>query len=273
MQNDTQNIETVAATIVPAHVANAPSAKPEASAAQPIVSIATVAAITDAETAKRKALAEKLAAKRQAATVQPATANGKAAAKRVNAKSSKPTVTSAKPAKPTSAAREAAQRQANDDRRLARDVAAKAVSAFYSGRSLPFKPATDRFADINMQNGKASSERQSALMLALITYGAGNMLSDGTFVRGGFIVPAKLINPSAKPGETVRAQPESGCLGNMLGRSCVYLSGPKSGRDQSAAIYRLNLSVALSEIASTFGDKQRNVAAKLLAGFPAKRAA
>lgn len=199
----------------------------------------------------------------------PASTNGKAAAKRVSAKPA--------PAKPTAEARQRAQADQNDARRLARAVAGKAVSEFYAGRSLPFKAASDRFADINTTNGKSATPRQASLALALITYGAGNMRPDGTFTRGAFVVPARLINPQAPADSVIRAQPESGCLGNMLGRICDYISGPTTGREQSSAVYRLRVKPALAEIQAAFGDKPAAAAQALLASFakpkPVKRAA
>ncbi len=264
-----QNQNETPATIIPAHAANAPSVKPEHSAAQPIVSAETVAAITTAETTKRDATKAAQAAKRASVTPEAADSrNTRSAAKRVAKRTAaKANANTAKPAKPSQAAREQAQRDQADARRLARDVAAKAVSAFYTGASKPFKAASDRFADLNPANAKAATPRQAALALALITYGAGNMRSDGTFKRGGFIVPARLLNPNAKPGDTVRAQPESGCLGNMLKRSVDYRSGPRSGRDQIEAIFQLRVPVALAEIQAAFGDKQAAAAKRLLASF------
>jgi hypothetical protein len=241
MQNE---IETTANTTS----TQAPEANTEAQA--PVITSTTAEAPAPAAKPARK----------------PRSSNGKAAAKRVA------TTTATKPAKPTQAAREQAQRDQSDARRLARSVAASAVGAFYTGASKPFKAASDRFADLNPSNAKAPSVRQAALMLALITYGSGNLRADGTFTRGAFIVPAKLINPNAKPGDTVRAQPESGCLGNMLGRTVDYVSGPRSGREQSAAVFKLRIKPALAEIQAAFGDKTAAAAAKLLAK-PGKQAA
>lgn len=234
---------------------------------QPVPSIEAVSAITSASEANLAKLKTALASKRTAK--QPATTNGKAAAKRVHAK---PASITSKPAKPDQASRDAAREQSLTDRRLARDVAARAVDAFYSGASKPFKAASDRFADINSNNGKSATPRQAGLMLALITYGAGNMRSDGTFIRGAFRVPAKLVNASAKPGETVLAQPESGCLGNMLGRTVDFKSGPVSGIGQATATYKLRVDAAIAEIQATFGDTQAKAARKLLAGFDSKAA-
>jgi hypothetical protein len=223
-----------------------------------------------AQIVKRRAEANRENAAKRVAD-KPTTGNR---AQRRAAASNKPTPTPTQPvaAKPSVEARQRAQADANDARRLARDVAAKAVAAFYPGASLPFKAATDRFADYNPANGKSATARQAGLMLALITYGAGNMRSDGTFTRGAFTVPARLVNPNAKPNETVRAQPESGCLCNAIGRAVDYVSGPKSGREQASAVYRLRVNVALAEIQATFGDKPTQAARKLLASFD-KRAA
>lgn len=215
----------------------------------------------------------------------PATPNGQAAqkrvAKRTAAKSATPAKATAKPAKPakpvpakpTAEARAKAQADANDSRRLARDVAARAVAEFYSGASKPFKAASDRFSDLNANNAKAPSPRQAGLMLALITYGRGNIKANGHFVRGGFIVPAKLINPNAKPDETVRAQPESGCLGNMLGRTVKHVSGPVTGKAQSEAVFSLDAKRALAEIQAAFGDKPANAARALLQSYGVKAVA
>lgn len=234
----------------------------EANATNEAATVATVETV--ATVAPVATVAAKPARKPKAA--KPASDNGKAAAKRV--KAAKPNA----PAKPTQAEREASQAAENDARRLARAIASAAVGNYYSGASKPFKAAADRFADINETNGKAATSRQAALALALITYGAGNMRSDGTFTRGAFVVPARLLNPNAKPGETIRAQPESGCLGNMLGRAADYVSGPKAGREQSAAVYRLRVPAVLGEIKAAFGEREAKAAEKLLAGFD-KRAA
>jgi hypothetical protein len=196
--------------------------------------IADAAETLDNAKAARKRVAKKLAAKRaDTPTAPPA---------------------EAAPAKPTQAEREAAQRDRADQRALARQAASRAVAAFYTGSSKPFKSSGDKFSDLNHDNAKAPSQRQAGLMLALLTYGAGNMQADGTFVRGAFSVPASLVNANAKPGETVRAQPESGCLGNMLGRTVAYVSGPVTGRLQTETVLRLNVERALTEIQSFFGD-------------------
>jgi hypothetical protein len=177
------------------------------------------------------------------------------------------------PAKPTTAEREAAQRDRADGRRLERGAAAAAVAAFYRGASLPFKAASDRFADYNPSNAKAATPRQAGLLLCLITYGAGNMRRDGSFVRGGFRIPARLINPNAPADMLVSAQPESGCLGNLAGRACDYVSGPRSGPEQRAALYKLRVPAALAEIQAAFGDAAAADAKARLAAFPAAKRA
>lgn len=225
-----------------------------------------IEATATAQAKQAKAAANKAAKPSKPAPAKPVSDNGKAAKQRV---SSKPATAKQTPAKPTQAEREAAQRANADAVHLARQCARAAVGEFYNGRSLPFKAASDRFADINPANGKAATQRQAALMLALITHGVGNMRRDGTFTRGAFVVPARLVNPNAKPGDTVRAQPESGCLGNMLGRTVDFVSGPRSGREQSAAVYRLRIEPALAEIQAAFGDKPAASARKLLASFAA----
>ena len=181
------------------------------------------------------------------------------------AKAAAATIASTTPAvaKPTQAARV----EQSDARRLARQAASRAVAEFYNGASKPFKSAADKFSDINPANAKAATARQAGLMLALITYGAGNMRADGTFVRGAFTVPARLVNPNAPADATVRAQPESGCLGNMLNRACDYVSGPRTGKAQSEAVYRLRPAVALAEIQAAFGDAPAKAAAALLASY------
>jgi hypothetical protein len=149
-----------------------------------------------------------------------------------------------------------------------REVASRAISAFYSGSSKPFKPASGTFADINPSNGKAATTRQAALALVLILLGDGNMLRDGSFVRGNFRVPAIQFDPNADRSQTILAQPESGCLGNMLGRTCEYVSGPTAGKQQARAIYRLLVPTVLAEIRDYLGAEWARAAEEKLATFP-----
>lgn len=236
--------------------------------------------------AKLAAQAAKLAERRaaniaagkpaNAPTAQPKLSTGKPSAKPTSkaAKQAASKPSAAKPAKPTSAEREAAQRASADNRALAKAVAAGAVAVFYSGASKPFKPASDTFAPINRTNAKPGptglgTQRQAALLLALVTYGANNIKRNGTFVRGGFRVPARLVNPKAPADATILAQPESGCLGNCLGLTVAYVSGPTSGAAQRDAVYRIDYKQAGKLIQATFGDKQAEAFAKLAAALAA----
>jgi hypothetical protein len=194
------------------------------------------------------------------------------ATRRASAAKAKPSKPAAKPeaAKPTTAERDAQRAAASDDLRLARAIAGQAVGEFYPGASKPFKAASDAFADINEANAKPGptgigTMRQAALHLALATYGSTAFKPDGSFVRGGFRVPAHLINPKLPRDTVIAAQPESGCLGNTLGLTVEYVSGPRSGKAQREAIYRVRVATAAKLIAATFGDKQRLAYLTLLA--------
>lgn len=130
-----------------------------------------------------------------------------------------------------------------------RAAAAAAVGQFYTaGPSFPFKAASAKLSDINPNNAKAPSVRTAALVAAMLAYNADNIKPDGTFARGGFRVPATLINPDAKRGETLPAMPESGCLGNMLGRVVHHVSGPLGGKQARDGIYRLDFAAARVEL-------------------------
>jgi hypothetical protein len=151
-----------------------------------------------------------------------------------------------KAAKPVEAAPVAAPTTSIADERAA---AAAAVSAFYtSGPSFPFKSASVKLSDINPNNAKAPSPRTAALVAAMLAYAGDNIKPNGEFVRGGFRVPATLINPSAKRGETLPAMPESGCLGNMLGRVVHHVSGPLGGKQARDGVYRIDFDAARIEL-------------------------
>lgn len=166
-----------------------------------------------------------------------------------------------------------------DNRRLARSVAASAVAAFYHGKSLPFKSSADLFKPLNFDNAKSATERQAALLLALYTYGADNIAADGTFIRGNFRVPASLVfdaETMRKLGlaadETISAQPESGCLGNMLNRCVYYVSGPTSGREQRNTVLRIDHAKARAEIQAHFRDSGASIVDAHLAALAAATA-
>lgn len=130
-----------------------------------------------------------------------------------------------------------------------RHAAMRAVAAFYtSGTSFPFKAASAKLSDLNSANVKAPSVRTAALVAAMLTYAGDNIGPDGTFQRGGFRVPARLINPDAKPGVTLPAMPESGCLGNMLGRVVSHVSGPLGGKQARDGTFRINFDAARAEL-------------------------
>jgi hypothetical protein len=135
-----------------------------------------------------------------------------------------------------------------------RQAAAIAVAEFYSGASLPFKSASARLSDLNPANTKKPSARTAALIAAMLAYAGDNIKPDGTFTRGGFRVPARLINPAAKPGDTLAAMPESGCIGNILGRVCFHVSGPIGGKQARDGIFRLDFDAATTEL-QQIGDK------------------
>lgn len=130
-----------------------------------------------------------------------------------------------------------------------RAAAARAVGEFYtSGTSFPFKSASVKLSDINANNAKAPSVRTAALVAAMLAYSGDNIKPDGTFTRGGFLVPAKLINPDAKPSDKLHAMPESGCLGNMLGRVVSHVSGPLGGKQARDGIFRIDFAAARIEL-------------------------
>jgi len=159
----------------------------------------------------------------------------------------------------------------NDERR----AAALAVAAFYtSGPSLPFKSASVKLSDINFGNAKAPSVRTAALVAAMLAYAGDNIKPDGTFTRGGFRVPATLFDPKADAKQLLAAQPESGCLGNMLGRVVTHVSGPLGGKQARDGIFRLDFTAARAEL-QQLGDATAKPALAVLASLErkAKRAA
>ena len=133
-------------------------------------------------------------------TVTPAPAANVSSAKPAKRATRKP----AKPAKPATAetpAPAAVAKPDNSARDAERKAATQAVADYYSGRSLPFKAASDTFAALRLDKApKQATARQAALLCVMLAADtAGNIKPDGTFTRGGFMLPAKLINPDAKP--------------------------------------------------------------------------
>lgn len=163
---------------------------------------------------------------------------------------------SAKPADAAPAAKPADLSTRRDERA----AAGAAVAAYYHGKSLPFKSASDTFKPLNFDNAKAESERQAALMLCLYVYGAGNIQPDGTFVRGAFRVPGSVLGRTGTEAtELFNAQPESGCLGNMLGRTVHFVSGATAGKMQREQILRIDHAKARREIVSYFGERNAKI--------------
>lgn len=150
------------------------------------------------------------------------------------------------------------------DRNAERAAAAAAVSAYYGGRSLPFKSASDRFADLRLdKQPKAATQRQAALLAAMLAADtAGNIKPDGSFVRGGFKLPARLFDPKAPAEAVVSCQPETGCLSDALGRVVSYVSGPTAGKAQRDTVLRVDLKRARAEISAHIGDKLGKLAIK-----------
>lgn len=165
------------------------------------------------------------------ATAKPATA--KPATKPAAPKAAKP----ATEAKPVSTY--------GDERR----AAAIAVGAFYSGASLPFKAASAKLSDLNPANVKKPSPRTGALVAAMLAYSTADTFDKaGNFQRGAFRVPARLINPDASADAMLAAMPESGCLGNMLGRVVSHVSGPIGGKQARDGTFRLDYAAARTEL-------------------------
>lgn len=191
--------------------------------------------------------------KRAANAVKPAPVTTKPAAKPVNVKSAKRAATiSAKPAtKPTAikptveVAKPAAPVSALSGVALERAAASAAIRAFYGldnpRASLPFKAGSHikRLSALNLDLQTQPTARTGGLIACLLHYGAGNVAADGTFTRGGFTLPARLVDPKLPANETVSAGPESGCLGNCLGHSIVHVSGDLSGPNARDAKFRI----------------------------------
>lgn len=186
----------------------------------------------------------------------------KRAAKLAAPKADKPAKQPEAVAKPAKPAADTGKLEAS---RLARAVAVAAVSAYYNGASIPFKAASDRFADLRTDKlAKKPSLRQAALIAVMLAADtAGNIKRNGTFTRGAFVLPAKLFNPKAGAGETVTCQPETGCLSDMLGRTVQYVSGPTSGAGQRDTVLRLDFKAARADLALLGGPLSRAAVAVL----------
>lgn len=180
------------------------------------------------------------------------------------AKAAKP-AKPAKPAKLPAAQKPAAKPETTDIdmRRAEREAGRIAIADYYSGigKSIPFKSASDTFAEIRLdKQPKAPTVRQAALLAAMLCAG-DNIDKRGQFKRGGFIHDGK------------RVQPETGCLSDMLGRTVFHVNGPLSGKHAIDATFRIDLKRARAEIQAALGDKLGKAAiAKLDKLAPAKPA-
>lgn len=136
------------------------------------------------------------------------------------------------------------------ERRLAKLAAAKAVSEFYPGPSLPFKAAVDlRYrAPINFARFAPGSingtERTASALAAILAY--CDVQPNGTFVRGSGAVPRTMLGlPHDPANPTLAAGIESGVLSRLIGTGAVsYVSGETSGTGCELATYRINVAKA-----------------------------
>ena len=145
----------------------------------------------------------------------------------------------------------------NNDRAIARALAAKAIAAYYGGKSLPFKAASElRYkAEINFALQRNPTARSAALIATILTYCD---IEPGflRFVRGSGRVPGKLLGYTGNEAERIHAcGAESGGLSNMLGQQAEYVSGPLAGPGCENAIFRLNYTAALANLRA-FNQKQ-----------------
>lgn len=153
---------------------------------------------------------------------------------------------------PVSAGASIAEPASLNDKALARAAAARAVAAFYSGRSLPFKSAADlkRKSPINFALNRAPTERSAALIAAILTY---CNVQPGTleFVRGSGAVPGRLLGFTGPDAERIfNAGPESGGLSNCLPDRIAYINGPLAGAGAENAVFRLNYAACRANLLS-----------------------
>lgn len=143
-----------------------------------------------------------------------------------------------------------------NDRAIARALAARAVAAFYSGASLPFKSAHDlkRKSAINFALRRDATRRSAALLAAILTY-CDVQPGTLTFVRGSGRVPRRLLGYTDRPDETSPAGPESGGLSNCIPDRIEYVSGPLAGDGCENAVFRIVYSGARANLLA-HNDKQ-----------------
>ncbi len=151
----------------------------------------------------------------------------------------------AKPAKPATAkpANAAPADKPAIDIGAERKAATDAIRSYYSGASLPFKAASDKFAPFRTDKApKRATERQAALVAAMLLAG-DNIQPNGNFVRGGFTFDGRNV------------QPETGCLSDMHGRIIKHVSGPLAGKQARESVFNIDLATARAEISAHLGDK------------------
>lgn len=152
---------------------------------------------------------------------------------------------------------ETATENVANDRALARAAAAKAVAAFYAGRSLPFKSAADlkRKSPINFALNRDGSARSAALLATILTY-CDVQPGSLRFVRGSGRIPGKLLGHTGPAAEQIyNAGPESGGLSNLIPDRIAYVSGPLAGAGCELAVFRINYAAARDNLRA-FNTKQ-----------------
>jgi hypothetical protein len=209
------------------------------------------------------AKAAKLAAKRNAPKpAEPAAAPKPAKA----AKAAKPE-TAAKPAAPVAPVKpsDIDRAKARESLAAARELSRAAVLKFYNGASAPFKAAGVKLRPLNGGSTVCGiTARQSALLLALATYGAKAFRPDGSFQRDAFRVPAKLLNPASPSDVFVSAQPESGCVSD--GRGVRFHFSGEAAYSPSTII-RVDYAGARACILATHGQRYADAFRDLLASY------
>ncbi len=146
-----------------------------------------------------------------------------------------------------------------DEKMLTKLAAAKAVSAFYAGRSLPFKSIYElpKKASVNFNLNRAPSARSAGLIATILTY-CEVMPNTLQFVRGSGRIPGNLLGYEGVDADRIfSAGPESGGLSNLLGDRAHYVSGVLQGKGCEEAVFCLDFEGALSNLRA-FNTKQED---------------
>jgi hypothetical protein len=144
------------------------------------------------------------------------------------------------------------------EKHLARLAAKAAVSAFYSGTSLPFKAACDlKYRAAVHPRGAAQTARTAGLIAAIITY--CDIQPDYTFKRGSGAVPGRLLGYTGADAERIfNAGPESGALGRLIGDARItHVSGTLHGNGAENAVYKIDPVKCRANL-TTFNNKLDN---------------